>query len=225
MTLKPSEMVPEGTTERYTDMRDLVARKGRVPSIRARFCTEYLKTNPLRAWLEQQDDDVTLYQGIRAEESPARAKMAASEWSDYYDCFVVRPLFNFRAADVFALLDRHGVPANPLYRLGAGRVGCFPCVLTRHAELRRMSMMLPEIWDRIEELERLSGRSYFPSGFIPARFCSHQAEVIEMITSSPITDGLFRFEAPAPREVRRIAYWPSVADVRRYLDTEFNPRS
>ena len=58
--LKPEEWVPERTTEKYADMRDLVSRKGRVPSVRARFCTEYLKTNPMRAWVQRQDDAVTI---------------------------------------------------------------------------------------------------------------------------------------------------------------------
>ncbi len=218
VVLKPAEWLPRGTTESYADMRALVSRKGRVPSIRARFCTEYLKTNPMRAWIAAQDDDVTLYQGIRAEESPARAAMVPAEWSDYYDCRVERPLFRWTAVDVFAFLVKHGVAANPLYKLGAKRVGCFPCVLTRHAELRRMGAMLPEVWDRIEELERLSGRSYFPPEFIPARFCSHSTEIVEMVTPEPIVGGLFALEDTTPREVRRVVSWPSVEDVRRYLD-------
>jgi 3'-phosphoadenosine 5'-phosphosulfate sulfotransferase (PAPS reductase)/FAD synthetase len=190
--LKPDEWIPEGTTERYTDMRDLVTRKGRVPSVRARFCTEYLKTNPMRAWIAAQDEDVVLYQGIRAEESPARAVMAPSEWSDYYDCQVERPLFRWTAPEIFVLLALHGIPANPLYRLGAKRVGCFPCVLTRHAELRRLSKSLPEVWDRIAELERLSGHSYFPPGYIPERFNTG-------------------------RDPKTGLSFPTAADVRRYL--------
>jgi 3'-phosphoadenosine 5'-phosphosulfate sulfotransferase (PAPS reductase)/FAD synthetase len=218
VVLKPDEWVPAGTTETYHDMRDLVSRKGRVPSVRARFCTEYLKTNPMRAYLAALDDVVTVYQGIRAEESANRAAMGSSCWSDYYDCQVERPLFLWSAAEVFAFLDRHGIPANPLYRLGAKRVGCFPCVLTRHAELKRLSAMLPEVWQRIEELERLSGRSYFPPGFIPDRYCSHhEARTVEVSGEEETEPLLFVLEGGRERIVERIAYWPSVADVRRYL--------
>lgn len=222
--LKPAEWVPEQYSEQYSDMRDLVSRKGRVPSVNARFCTEYLKTRPMQAWLATQDDAVTLYQGIRAEESPARAAMEPSCWSDYYDCHVERPLFRWSSAEVFALLDRHGIPANPLYRLGAKRVGCFPCVLTRHAELKRLTAMLPEVWARIEELERLSGRSYFPPGFIPQRFCSNQQLVEEQVEPRDDIDerqGEIFAVADIVRTVtvRRVVAWPSVADVRRYLDT------
>lgn len=157
---------------KYAGMVDLVTRKGRVPSIRARFCTEELKVLPMAAYLKTLTDEATAYQGIRAEESPSRAGLPMREWSDLYDCWIERPLFRWSAVQVFAYLDAQGVSANPLYRLGSKRVGCFPCVLTGHTELQRVTAMLPEVWDRIEELETASSRSFFPSGYIPARFCS-----------------------------------------------------
>jgi len=120
------------------------------------------------------------------------------------------------AAGVFGLLERHGLPANPLYKLGAGRVGCFPCVLTRHAELRRLGAMLPEVWDRIAELERLSGRSYFPPEFIPARFCSHSEE--QWVEAEPGDEPTLFAMPSEKRLVKHIAYWPSIADVRRYIE-------
>lgn len=218
--LRPDEWVPLGTTERYADMRDLVTRKGRVPSVKARFCTEYLKTNPMRAYLQSLDGEVELYQGIRADESPERAKLPMREWSDYYDCWVNRPLLRASSDDVFAIAARHAIDGNPLYRLGSKRVGCFPCVLTRHAELRRLSTMLPEVWDRIAELEALSGCSYFPPGFIPARYCSHSVTRLEPAESpAPDPTQPALLDVPSePRMVERTAYWPSIADVRKYLD-------
>jgi hypothetical protein len=88
-----------------------------------------------------------------------------------YDAWVERPLLRWPVADVFALIERHGLEANPLYRLGSKRVGCFPCVMTRHAELRRLTAMLPEVWDRVEELEAQTGTTFFPPDYIPARYC------------------------------------------------------
>jgi 3'-phosphoadenosine 5'-phosphosulfate sulfotransferase (PAPS reductase)/FAD synthetase len=173
-------------------LRQLVAKRGRVPSAKARFCTEELKVYPMRDWLRALGDEATVYQGIRAEESPSRAKLPEREWSATYDAWVERPLFRWSAADVFALLERHGVPANPLYSLGAKRVGCFPCIMTRHAELLRLHRTLPEVWDRIAELEAAAGRSFFPPDYIPERF--HTA-----------------------RDPKSGLTYPTVADVRRYL--------
>lgn len=174
-------------------MRGLIAAKGTIPSARRRFCTQYLKVEPMQAWLAAQADETVLYQGIRAEESAARATMAPSEWSDIYDCRVERPLFRWRADEVFAIAERHGLAPNPLYKLGSKRVGCFPCVMTRHAELKRLDAMLPEVWERIAELETLAGSSFFPPDYIPARYCA---------TVSPKGNGI-----------------PTVAEVRAYLST------
>jgi 3'-phosphoadenosine 5'-phosphosulfate sulfotransferase (PAPS reductase)/FAD synthetase len=153
-------------------MRTLVARRGRVPSARARFCTEELKVIPMTKWLRTLDDEATVYVAVRAAESVRRAKLPEREWSEVYDCWVERPLLHWSTDDVFACLARHAVEPNPLYKLGAGRVGCFPCVMINHAELRRLTTTMPEIWDRIGELERLTGRSFFSPGYIPERACS-----------------------------------------------------
>ena len=91
--------------ERWTDgMRSLVAKRGRVPSVRARFCTEELKVFPMRDYLRTLDDVVTVYQGIRAEESASRAKMRTREWSDTYDAWIERPLMQWTAAQVLEML-------------------------------------------------------------------------------------------------------------------------
>jgi len=184
-------------SDRYTGMEDLVARKKRVPSAKARFCTEKLKVLPLIGFLRGLADEATLYQGIRAGESPARARLPESEWSDDYDCWVWRPLLRWAAADCFALLASHGIEPNPLYRLGAGRVGCFPCVLVSHGELKRLTQTMPEVWDRIEHLEAIAkgstprGGSFFPPNYIPPQFC-------------------------LGRDVQGRSF-PTAADVRRYL--------
>lgn len=159
------------SSEKFAGMAGLVTLKMRVPSPKARFCTENLKVIPMQKWIAQQSEDVTLYQGIRADESDSRRNMPDCEWSEVYDCEVRRPLLRWTAEQVFAFLASHGVEPNPLYLLGARRVGCFPCVLITHGELKRLTDTLPEVWDRISELERYAqGRSFFPPNFIPRRY-------------------------------------------------------
>lgn len=157
----------------HRGMRQLVRLKGRVPSPKARFCTQHLKIEPMQHWIGKQGDEVTLYQGIRADESDSRRNMPDCEWSEIYDCEVRRPLFRWTAEQVFTFLASHGVEPNPLYKLGARRVGCFPCILITHGELKRLTDTCPEVWDRIAELEGYAnGRSFFPPNFIPKRFQS-----------------------------------------------------
>lgn len=182
--------------EKYLGMRELVTKKGRVPSATMRYCTEELKVKPLIAYLRSLDDDVTLYQGIRADESQSRAELPAREfkrWEEGYDCWVERPLLSWTAADCFALIQKAGLEVNPLYRLGAKRVGCFPCVMVNHGELARLTKTLPEVWERAEELERLSGRSFFRPEMVPERYHSGHDE-------------------------KSGKSFPMVADVRRYIE-------
>ena len=160
-----SEKYPEG-------MRGLVKIKKRVPSAKARFCTDELKVKPMIAYLKTVDDEITVYQGIRADESQSRSKMAQREWSDSYDAWIERPLLSWTAAQCFALMAEKGVKPNPLYLLGAGRVGCFPCIMVNHRELKALIKSLPEIKEAIAELEAIAERSFFPPDFIPARFHS-----------------------------------------------------
>lgn len=161
--------------ERYSSgMPDLVRIKGRAPSAKARFCTEQLKVIPMIDWLKTINDEITVYQGIRADESESRSQMAARQWSDDYDAWVVRPLLSWTAAQCFALMAEHGVKPNPLYLMGAHRVGCFPCVMVSMRELKAYlsGEVGPELKRRVIELEGIVGRSFFEPTYIPERFCT-----------------------------------------------------
>jgi 3'-phosphoadenosine 5'-phosphosulfate sulfotransferase (PAPS reductase)/FAD synthetase len=145
---------------------DLIMWKGRVPAAKSQFCTEFLKLRPIQRWLEEirGDQELINYVGIRAAESLKRAKMDEEEFSNFFDCLVKRPLLRWTTEQVFPMLEKHGVPPNPLYAAGLTRVGCFPCIHARKSELAR----LPDwAWAKLEEWEGIIGRSWFPPGMIP----------------------------------------------------------
>lgn len=50
-------------------------------------------------------------------------------------------------------LSEHGIPRNPLYDMGAVRVGCFPCIHSRKAEIRAMAKYRPDRIDFIRAHE------------------------------------------------------------------------
>jgi 3'-phosphoadenosine 5'-phosphosulfate sulfotransferase (PAPS reductase)/FAD synthetase len=162
-----SEKYPNGFVQ-------LCELKGRAPSAKARFCTEALKVLPMIGWLKTLDDEATVYQGIRADESQSRARMLPRQWSDDYDAWIERPLLAWTAAQCFALMAEHGVKPNPLYLMGAGRVGCFPCVMVNMRELKAYLSgdLGPELKRRLIDLEKSVGRSFFEPTYIPARFCT-----------------------------------------------------
>ena len=141
-------------SEKYDGFEDLAIKRKVFPNLRARFCTEELKLKPLWSYFGTLDDEITSYQGVRAEESLARSKMSQHEWvNEGGGYWVNRPLLHWTAEDVFAIHKKHGIKPNPLYLKGHSRVGCFPCVLSGHTDLKRIFKDYPEVVDRIRKLE------------------------------------------------------------------------
>jgi len=137
-------------------MEDLCEKKGMFPSRTRRFCTEELKVKPIIKYINARVDageDIVNAVGIRAGESSARAKMPEWEWSDDFDCDVWRPLIRWTEQDVIDIHARHGLRPNPLYLAGMSRVGCFPCIFARKAEVRFVADHRPEQIVRIRKLE------------------------------------------------------------------------
>ncbi len=136
---------------------DLCLWKGRFPSRRAQFCTQFLKVIPLTQYQHQLLDEgyeVVSWQGVRRDESPNRANVLAIEQTED-EIWQYRPIADWTAEDVFAYHKQHGIDPNPLYKLGMTRVGCMPCINCGKNEIREIANRFPGHIDRIEEWERL----------------------------------------------------------------------
>ncbi len=145
-------------------MADLVRKQKIFPSRRVRYCTRILKMEPITAYLrEMQDDghDPINAVGIRAEESARRATMPEWEYQAAMDCEVWRPLLTWTFEDVVDIHARHGLKPNPLYLQGAERVGCWPCIYAKKAEIRLLADLDPGKVDEIRALENELGATWF----------------------------------------------------------------
>jgi 3'-phosphoadenosine 5'-phosphosulfate sulfotransferase (PAPS reductase)/FAD synthetase len=120
----------------YSTMVRTCLKKAVFPARTLRWCTSETKVLPMQRWLATLDEDTVSVVGIRADESAARAAMAEWEWSDKLDQWTWRPLLRWSLDDVIAIHARHGLGPNPLYLAGASRVGCWPCIFARKAEIR-----------------------------------------------------------------------------------------
>lgn len=240
--------------KRYQGFIDMVQQKKRFPSVHNRFCTDELKIKPMIDFiLDEVQDDIVVYQGIRHEESRNRAKMeryddyfkgyfepykitdlqteykklhlqltegqnrinppklakiaarldkikakldrgVLTEESTYsyrksdvvkfcekYDAQVVRPIITWTTQEVFDYINANGFEYNPLYKKKAKRVGCYPCVMCGHEEILEISKQDPERIEEIRQQEKSLKTSFFPSGYIPEKYCS-------MAVSSSNTD-------------------------------------
>lgn len=138
-------------------MEDLVLAKGTLPSRVRRFCTQELKAFPMVRFLGDLMDggaEVVNAVGIRRGESAARSNVAEWEFSHDFDTWVWRPLADWSEQQVIDIHHRHGLRPNPLYLLGASRVGCWPCIFARKAEIELIADIDPERIERIRKLER-----------------------------------------------------------------------
>lgn len=149
------------TIERVGHPGGMVAKirqRANFPSRMTKWCTGELKRDQIRKVHERirndEDTDTVSVLGIRAEESAARADMPEFEYVDaHWGGYVWRPIMRWTVADVLAIHHRHGVPVNPLYKLGFGRVGCMPCIFANKAEVKLMAEHFPERVDLIRSLE------------------------------------------------------------------------
>jgi 3'-phosphoadenosine 5'-phosphosulfate sulfotransferase (PAPS reductase)/FAD synthetase len=184
------------TSDKYEGFEDMSVKRKRVPSARARFCTQELKSFPLHRYFESLDDgDIRSYQGIRADESASRAKMNERQWvDDGGGYWIERPLLRWTAEQCFEIAKKHGVAPNPLYLMGCGRVGCFPCIMVNMRELRAIRSY-PDAWNflkkRILDLESKVGRSFWSPDDCPARFHTGKDEASG--ATFPWANDIFRY--------------------------------
>lgn len=172
---------PVETIRPERDYWQLAMHKKRFPGAKTRFCTQFLKIYPSQDYIQKlraEGFDPVGVSGVRADESLERRDLPEWDYSGTLLCKSWRPLIAWTFDDVVALHTKHGVPMNPLYALGAQRVGCFPCIMSRKAEIRMIALQFPERIDMIRdkelEFERVHGRfsGFFPRKVIPERFWS-----------------------------------------------------
>ena len=180
------QLIKKGYKKTDYTFLDMMLWKGRAPSTKAQFCTEHLKLWPIKFYLTEYfgDQHWEMFTGIRAGESTRRSKMQPFSYNDFFDCWSVLPLLYNSEEDQFDLLERWGVPPNPLYALGYGRVGCFPCI---HANKKELELLPDWAWDRLIYYESLLKGSWFPAGILPGKpigYIPSISEVREWCTTS-----------------------------------------
>lgn len=144
---------------------DLCIWKGRFPSRRAQFCTEWLKAEPIDKQVftpAREDGIVVSWQGERRDESLTRAdlpRMQRLRTPDLHDKLTFRPILHWSAMNTFELHKHFGLEPNLLYRRGMGRVGCFPCINAAKGELNAIFTKFPEVIEKLRRYEAIVSSS------------------------------------------------------------------
>lgn len=191
--------------EKVGGFESLCKRMKWFPDTKHRMCTIQLKIQPMIDYVLSQNDDLIIIQGIRAAESASRSKMPCSAnyfqeyldenikkslyrktdvraWCKKHTATVERPMLGMGAQDIIDYILDNGQQPNPLYRRGASRVGCYPCIYAKLSEVKAMRHDLAYVLRVVkleEDVNRLrtkvdSKRQYsslFSKGKIPERFC------------------------------------------------------
>lgn len=139
---------------------DMCLLHGRFPSKKVKFCTDELKMRPLlltRAPIWAEGGMTVDWIGERAEESKDRAAKPMLQRIRQPEGGVrilYRPVHQWTARETFAIAKRHGLKPNPLYLLGAGRVGCWPCINARKKEIAIIAKATGWKIDMLRDWER-----------------------------------------------------------------------
>lgn len=153
--------------------------KGRFPSARARFCTQFLKIKPTEKYIKQlisEGYEIVSHSGVRANESIERSLM--QEWDmDMFGCRTRRPLLNLSISDIWNMHNKYGLPINPLYKEGWKRVGCRLCIMSNKEDVRRTVKKRPWVIDLYRIWEEHVGKSRKDRGKITDPSWFHRATV------------------------------------------------
>lgn len=154
------------------DLLDQIEARGMWPSSNARYCTSDQKRgqiakviNCLAREHSAPRPSVLNVLGIRAAESPARAKK--SPWQankrltngrklvvDWY------PVFHWSEADVWATCNQTPALVHVAYSLGMPRLSCVFCVFAPKAALVIAAKANPELAERYVQLEQRMGHTF-----------------------------------------------------------------
>jgi len=156
----------EWITREKGDLIDQVLHRGMWPSSKARFCTSDHKRDQLKkitvAENRRLDMDTTKIlnvMGMRAEESPARAKKNPFQKNNRYSTKTRHvddwlPIHDMLETEVWADIKESGVPHHWAYDLGMSRLSCVFCIFASTNDLMiagRHNRELLDLYCEVEE--------------------------------------------------------------------------
>ncbi len=130
------------------------------------------------------------------------------EFLDKYTDDIFRPVFTWTGKQVIDYIIENGQKPNPLYYEGFKRVGCFPCFMSGHMEVRQILKRYPDRFKEIIKIEEEVGNSFFKIDYIPDRFktgfdeksgkrFSRAVDIKKYLTDKNSTIDMFESEGPS----------------------------
>jgi 3'-phosphoadenosine 5'-phosphosulfate sulfotransferase (PAPS reductase)/FAD synthetase len=159
------------------DLLDQVALRGKWPDSQNRYCTSDQKRDQVSKLMTALANErasngaVTILNcmGLRAEESPVRAKKVALQQdgrntNSRRNVTTWLPILDWTVDQVWARIRKSGVRHHRAYDLGMGRLSCVFCVFAPKAALMIAGQHNPELLDAYVAVEQQIGHT-FRKGF------------------------------------------------------------
>lgn len=137
------------------------------PSASTRQCTSDLKRGPIqrevRRYAKANGYKVIVNcLGLRAQESPGRAKRAPFRHNDrdsnsvntWYEWL---PIHDLSTPEVFEIIDRAGQKPHYAYAEGNDRLSCVFCIMANKHDLKNGRKQRPELFDKYVAMEKHTG--------------------------------------------------------------------
>jgi len=157
--------VPVHVCQARRTLLQMIEARGMFPSPQQRQCTSDLKRGPIERTIRRLGYKLVVNcMGMRAEESPNRAKLdtlkvsvrnskAGREWYDWL------PIHGLKAGEVFDIIRAAGQQPHWAYAAGMTRLSCCFCIMSSQRDLTTAARLNPALYRRYVELERSIGRT------------------------------------------------------------------
>jgi 3'-phosphoadenosine 5'-phosphosulfate sulfotransferase (PAPS reductase)/FAD synthetase len=136
-----------------------LAKKWGIPSAKSRWCCETLKVAPIRRYLSQINDEIVIFDGIRAEESYIRATYLPIWYHPAFRCISVSPLFHWSNARVEEYIESKALPVSPAAALNTS-AECWCGAYKARKDFEALLKIHPEIFDKLVEVEKAQKGKY-----------------------------------------------------------------
>src|SRR5579885_256991 len=152
------------------DLLEQVRLRRRWPSSTARYCTSDHKRGPIRTLFtklirESGPGIIVNCLGLRADESPARAKRPAFVFDEQASngkrkVYNYLPIHSWSKGQVWERIRASGVRHHPAYDLGMPRLSCCFCIFSPRAALLVAGKHNPELLNQYVEVEKEIGHKF-----------------------------------------------------------------
>jgi 3'-phosphoadenosine 5'-phosphosulfate sulfotransferase (PAPS reductase)/FAD synthetase len=135
------------------------------PDLKVRWCSSYLKIDVCSISIRNQErfnnKRTLVLSGERGEESPQRArynifepdKSDARNSKNKRHVDRLRPIRDWKEAEVWAIIEKYRIRVHPCYYMGWGRCSCKFCIFGNSNQFASVAYVSPEQFENIVQLE------------------------------------------------------------------------